>query len=120
MNTLLLTDLLLFLLLLLHAYMHWKNAGKRLPLFESLLTRSERNVVIQTAMRSVVSIVMLWLVLYGVLIWRTYHLLYALGAWGQGGAVLLAYVSIFAIYQTIKAVLFQSVIGQAKKMGLGT
>mgnify|MGYP000119544961 FL=1 len=120
MNALLLTDLLLFLLLLLHAYMHWKNAGKRLPLFESVLGQTQRNVVIQTAMRSVVSIVMLWLVLYGVLIWRTYHLLYALGAWGQGGAVLLAYVSIFAIYQTIKAVLFQSVIGQAKKMGLST
>lgn len=120
MNALLLTDLLLFLLLLLHAYMHWRNAGKRLPLFESVLGQTQRNVVIQTAMRSVVSIVMLWLVLYGVLIWRTYHLLYALGAWGQGGAVLLAYVSIFAIYQTIKAVLFQSVIGQAKKMGLST
>jgi len=118
MNALLLTDLLLFLLLLLHAYMHWKNAGKRLPLFESLLGQTQRNVVIQTAMRSVVSIVMLWLVLYGVLIWRTYHLLYALGAWGQGGAVLLAYVSTFAIYQTIKAVLFQSVIGQAKKLGV--
>lgn len=120
MNAQLLTDLLLFLLLLLHAYMHWKNAGKRLPLFESVLGQTQRNVVIQTAMRSVVSIVMLWLVLYGVLIWRTYHLLYEIGAWGQGGAVLLAYVSVFAIYQTIKAVLFQSVIGQAKKMGLST
>lgn len=118
MNALLLTDLLLFLLLLLHAYMHWRNAGKRLPLFESVLGQTQRNVVIQTAMRSVVSIVMLWLVLYGVLIWRTYHLLYEVGAWGQGGAVLLAYVSAFAIYQTIKAVLFQSVIGQAKKMGV--
>ena len=118
MNAQLLTDLLLFLLLLLHAYMHWKNAGKNLLPFESLLTKPQRNVVIQTAMRSVVSIIALWLVLYGVLIWRTYHLLYALGAWGQGGAVLLAYVSTFAIYQTIKAVLFQSVIGQAKKLGV--
>ena len=120
MNAQVSMDLLLFLMFMLHAGMHWNNAGKRLPIFESLLARSERNVVIQTAMRSVVSIVALWLVLYSVLIWRTYHLLYELSAWGQGGAVLLAYVSAFAIYQTIKAVLFQSVIGQAKKMGLST
>lgn len=118
MNSAAVIDLLLTLILLAHVGVAWRLSARYLPIAESVLQLEQRNYIVSHALLSAAPIVLSVATLNGALLWRAYHLLNALGAWGGGAVVLLSYVGILAGYYLTRAALFYAMIQQTSKLGL--
>lgn len=118
MNSATVIDLLLTLILLVHVGVAWRLSSRNLPVIQFVLRLEQRNYIVSHALLFAAPVVIAMVVLNGALLWRAYHLLDALGAWGGGAVVLLSYVCILAGYCTTRAALFYAMIQQANKLGL--